>query len=177
MKNANFKQTYKVGQAGSFINQLMSNNASAPVVGEWATICFYSDRDVCKVVEVSNGGARAVVELYNTTATEEGKAIGMGHQDWKHEATGGYETYVYRRGAWYREYTEVVYTKEFIAKAEAEGNEWALYRSLTKDQYEAVYGEAFMPANVVEGITKAKKAYSKVRVMFGVCNYHYDWTF
>lgn len=177
MKTQNFKQTYKVGQAGSFINQLMSNNASAPVVGDWATICFYSDRDVCKVVEVTNGGARAVVELYSTTATEEGRKIGMGHQDWQHEPTGAYETYVYRRGAWYSEGYEVVFTKEFIAKAEAEGNEWALYRSLTEDQYKAIYGDDCRPQNVLEGITKLKKTYSKVRVMFGVCNYHYDWTF
>jgi len=34
-----------------------------------------------------------------------------------------------------------------------------------------------VPMVVVDGITKAKKTYSKINIMFGVCNYHYDWEF
>src|SRR5690606_29571793 len=39
-----FQQKAKIGQAGSFVNQLMANNSSIPEVGKGATVLMYTDR-------------------------------------------------------------------------------------------------------------------------------------
>ena len=44
MENLILKQKRKVGVAGGFINQMMGNNSTTPIVGEGATILHYSDR-------------------------------------------------------------------------------------------------------------------------------------
>jgi uncharacterized protein YhfF len=163
--------------SGSFFNWLMSNNESIPVVGDYATICFWSDRDVCIVREVSADFKRVVIEHCSTVAHESAKEIGMGHQNWVHTPNGFFQTLVYRNGGWKVEGCDVVFTKEFIAKAESEGNDWSLWKSLTEQQYTEIYGDRSRPQNVVEGITRMKKTFSKINILFGVCNYHYDWTF
>jgi hypothetical protein len=48
-----FQQRAKVGVAGSFHNQLMSNNATLPEVGKGATELHYTDRTCYEVIEVS----------------------------------------------------------------------------------------------------------------------------
>jgi len=46
------KQNRKIGVAGGFINQMMGNNSSIPVVGKGCTILHYSDRSAYEVIEV-----------------------------------------------------------------------------------------------------------------------------
>jgi hypothetical protein len=82
----------------------------------------------------------------------------------------------YRNGGWKEVYHEVVFTDEWIEQANANGI-FALFKSLTEEQQEAVYGGDIRPKNVVEGITRKKKGYSKINILFGACDYHYDWTF
>lgn len=171
------KQKKALRTSGSFFNWLMSNNESVPKVGEWATICHWSDRDVCKVVEVSDDLKRVKIEHYSTVAHESAREIGIGHQNWVHTPNGNFQTLVYRNGGWRIEGSQVVFTKEFIAKAESEGNEWMLSKSLTEDQKSEIYGDGYHPKKVVEGITRIKKTYSKINILFGECNYHYDWSF
>ena len=170
------KQTKSLKTSGSLFNWLMSNNQSVPVVGEWATICHYSDRDVAKVVEVSKDGKTVVIEDHSTIASEMGRKIGMGHQHWEHTPTGHLRTLRYRNGGWKEVYNEVVFTDEWIEKANADGI-FALSRSLNQEQHDAVYGDDCRPSGVVEGITRKKKGYSKINILFGACDYHYDWTF
>jgi hypothetical protein len=169
-------QTKSLKTSGSFFNWLMSNNSSVPVVGEWATICHYSDRDVAKVVDVSKDGKTVIIEDYSTIASEMGRKIGMGHQHWEHTPTGHLRTLRYRNGGWKEVYHEVVFTDEWIEQANSNGI-FALFKSLTEEQQEAVYGGDIRPKNVVEGITRKKKGYSKINILFGACDYHYDWTF
>ena len=92
------KQTRNIKTTGSFFNYLMSNNESLPKVGEWTTICHWSDRDVAKVVEVTDGGKRCKIEDYGTIAALPNSQ--MGHQDWHHYPTGNIRQLVYRNGAW-----------------------------------------------------------------------------
>ena len=47
------KQSAKIGIAGSFINQMMSNNSTLPEVGKEATVMHYTDRSCYEVIEVS----------------------------------------------------------------------------------------------------------------------------
>jgi hypothetical protein len=176
-KMKTLKQTKSLKTSGSFFNWLMSNNESIPVVGDYATICHWSDRDVAIIREVSADFKRVVIEHCSTIATEEARQIGMGHQSWQHTPSGHFQTLVYRNGGWKVEGCDVVFTKEFIAKAESENNHWSLWRSLTEEQYQEIYGESSRPQNVVEGITRKKMTFSKINIIFGVCNYHYDWSF
>jgi hypothetical protein len=155
----------------------MSNNESVPVVGEWATICHWSDRDVAIIREVTNDGKRVVIEHCSTVADEKAREIGIGHQLWNHTPNGHLQTLVYRNNSWRVESNTIVFTKEFILKAELENNHWSLWKSLTEDQYKEIYGDKCRPQNIIEGITKFKKEYSKINILFGECNYHYDWSF
>ena len=172
-----FKQSKKVGVAGSFINQMMGNNSSLPVVGQWATILHYTDRSVCKVVEVSKDGKTCKVESYEASADksmlQEGQNLPMGHQCWKFEPTGGISTIVWFRGKWRTVSNSIVFTDEFIEKCPT----FSPWRSLTEDQKNEIYQGQVWPQKVVEGITRAKKEYSPVSILFNTCDYYYDWSF
>ena len=171
------EQKKSLRSSGSFFNWLMSNNKSIPVVGEWATICHWSDRDVAIVREVSSDFKRVVIEDCSTIASEMGREIGMGHQCWEHTPNGNFQTLVYRNNSWKIEGHEIVFTKEFIEKAESEGNHWSLWKSLTPEQYNEIYQDDIRPQKEYEGITRKRKIYAKINILFGVCDYHYDWTF
>jgi hypothetical protein len=81
MTNSNFKQRAKVGVAGSFFNQLMSNNQSIPEVGKGATEMHYTDRTCYEVVEVSED-LKTVRLQYLDAKWDKTKEGGMGHQNW-----------------------------------------------------------------------------------------------
>lgn len=170
MKNQGLKQTRKM--QGSFFNSLMGNNSSIPKVGEWATICMYSDREVAKVHAVSKDSKRVTLELCDTShdKTKEG---GMGHQNWVHKPTGNYYDIVYRNNAWRRVVVSYVFTDDFIKNC----GERFPSRALTDEQREEIYGGEHYPQKVMEGITREKKSYPKLSILFGACDYHYDWTF
>jgi hypothetical protein len=80
---------------------------------------------------------------------------------------------------------QVVFTKEFEKEANENGADdfYGIYINkthpeLAKEIYRNVWGEQdCYPQNVVEGITRKKKCYNKINIVFGVRNYHYDWSF
>lgn len=105
------QQKHKVGEAGSFINQMMSNNSSLPVVGKGATEMLYSDRRCYEVIEVSEDGKTVKLEVLDAVyAGKKGEAQ-IGHQDWKFEPTGRYFNIVWRNGAWRTIHTEYHFTE------------------------------------------------------------------
>lgn len=163
-----------VGRAGSFQNQIMSNNDTVPVVGEYCTFLSYSDRSVGIVREWDEKTLTARVETCNTVADGFNKQ--HGHQDWKHEPSGHFKTLVFKNGNWVQPYIEVEFTKEFRNSIPSP----FIGLWLTKNNPEllqSVYSGQLMPQNVIEGVTRAAKRSSKVNVIFGVCDYHYDWSF
>lgn len=172
----------KMKLSGSFFNYLMGNNASVPVVGQGATIMSYSDRDVAEVLEVSPDGKTVIIEMLNTEADASLSPSGtlpMGQQCWKHSPSGNKGTLVWYRGAWRTVHTEIVFTEQFKQECFlAEGETYiSLHRYLTpKQKFEIYQGEIF-PQKVVPGITKAKKTYNKINILFGEKNYYYDWSF
>lgn len=169
----NLSQKSKVGVAGSFINQMMGNNSSTPKVGEWATILRYTDRSVCKVVGVTKGGKVCRVEHYSAKAANSNSPIG--HQDWEFEPTGSYSTYFYRYGAWYSVSEQITFTKEFEEKHK--DAHFSFSNALTHEQRMEIYQGDPLPQKVVEGITVKKNIYSKISIIFGKCDYYYDWSF
>lgn len=167
-----FRQKAKVGVAGSFINQMMSNNATLPKVGEGATELHYTDRTCYEVIEVSDDYKTVKLERLEAKA-DPTKQNGEGHQNWILEPTGQFITVVWRHNAWRVKSNVVKFTKEFIEKAD----KFSLSLCLTEEQRKAVYGDDVHPRNVVEGITRAAVEYHKINLLFGVKDYYYDWSF
>ena len=166
-----FKQKAKVGVAGSFFNQLMSNNSTIPVVGEGATELHYSDRSPYQVIEVSEDCRTVKIERYDAKwdATKEG---GMGHQNWILAPTGQFRTIVYRNGAWRTKCSKIVWTEEF--QKEYDSCQTREERQLLLADISDKETGDFI---VVEGKTRIKYSYPVTRIIFGKMQYHYDWEF
>lgn len=162
-----FQQTAKIGVAGSFQNQLMSNNSSVPEVGKGATIMLYSDRRAYEVVSVNHRKNIVVLEELDAEyAGEKGTAM-MGHQNWKFKPTGVTTVVQWRHNAWRQKSEKVVFTKEYSKKLTPK-----FYAS---EDYKKVFVNGEML--VVDGITEIKTEWNKVNILFGVKDYYYDWEF
>lgn len=179
MSNSAKIQKHKIGVAGSFTNQCLSNNSTTPVVGEGATRMHYTDRSCYEVLSVSEDGKTAV--LLDLTATaDKSKSLGQhGHQEWILTPTGNTTTVTWRNNAWRIVGQEIEYTKEYIQQCKEQGitciGLW-LYKN-DPELFNKIYGTHPFPKNVVEGITKSKKTYSKINIVFGIKDYYYDWSF
>lgn len=169
MKNTQFVQKAKVGVAGSFFNQLMSNNASIPEVGKGATKMHYTDRTCYEVISVSDDLKTVRLEALDAEIdlvylkSQNGRDC-TGHQNWILKPTGRFLTVVYRHGAWRTKSEVVRFTKEYIKKV---GEGVGLAGTLSQEQRQAVYAGDVRPKNVVEGITEKKFEYHKINLLFG----------
>lgn len=154
---------------GSFINWMYSTIQTIPNKGDWATICFYTDRQVAKVHDVSKDGKRVIIQHCNTTG--DGTDLPMGHQDWKHEPTDHFETIVYRNKSWRKESKSIEFDDNWYKQYERSGERFKDY-TIGLDLWDE-QGRL----KLIDGVTKLKTTYSKINIVFGVCDYHYDWTF
>lgn len=164
------KQTSKISNGGNLMNRLMGNNSTTPKEGEYATILYYSDRSVVKVVQVSLDGLQAVVARCETKA-DLSKPCPMGHQNWIHTDTEDTYTIVYRRGAWSCVSQQVVLTTEFQKKAKAN------WREANTELKAAGAFNSSGELQVVKGFTRIKTVYSPISILFNSCDYYYDWSF
>jgi hypothetical protein len=176
-----FQQRAKVGVAGSFHNQLMSNNATLPEVGKGATELHYTDRTCYEVIEVSED--KMTVKLERLEARIDPEYLkqlkggdSVGHQNWVFDPTGQFITVVWRQGAWRIKVRKIKFTKDIIETAIAVGFS-SPARILTPEQHDAVYANNVWPQNVVDGITRETFEYPKIKLLFGVKDYYYDWSF
>jgi hypothetical protein len=177
-RDAKFRQRSKLNH-GNLINRIMGNNDILPEVGKGATELLYTDRHAYEVIEVSDDYKTVKLEVLNAIA-DKTKQLGEGHQEWILEPTGQFKTVVWHRDAWRVKYSEIVFTKEFIAECEKKGNGMALYKQLTPEQYATIYGDdktnrTGRPQTVVPGITRQKWSYSKINLIFGRKEYYYCW--
>lgn len=158
---------------GSFINCLMGNNSTLPEVGKGATILLYSDRHAYEVIEVSADKMKCTLQRY--VAEREDKNGMSDCQSYKYEKlTDEKITLIWRQGAW-REVNEmIVFTKEFRAAHE---NLYSIEKILTKEQIAEIYGEHPFPQKIYPGITRLSRSYNKVRILFGVKDEHFDYSF
>jgi len=167
-----FKQKgRRIGSAGGFFNQLMSNNSSVPVVGEGATILHYSDRDAYEVLEVNEKAKTCVIQKYNAKRID---GRGMSDvQDYEYKELHGPKiTLIYRWGGWKIVRSQVRFTDEARKK-------YGDFNPKLHEAYKAAGGEydgAFINTEV-EGMTKKHKTYSKVNIIFGVKQEYYDFSF
>lgn len=173
------RQRRKILQEGSLINNIMGNNSTLPKVGEGATRLWYTDRSCYDVVEVSECGRYVKLEELAAVA-DRSKNIEMGHQNWILNKTGVFIDVEWYRGAWRIVRHEVEFTKEFKEEANRNGADdfygiylCKHYPELSKE----IYCDEPYPQKVVEGITRKKKVYDKVNLVFGTKDYYYDWDF
>lgn len=178
METTEKRQRSKVGVAGSFINQMMANNATLPKVGEGATQLHYSDRTCYEVVEVSEDGKTVKLESLNAV-WDKTKPGGMGHQNWVFENTGRFSTVIWRNNAWRTKTRSIVFTKEMIDKAAENGfySPAAYVYKTDRELHEKIYKGDTWPQTVIEGITREKFEYPAIKLLFGVKDYYYDWSF
>lgn len=172
--NPEFKQKgTRIGAAGGFFNQLMSHNSSVPVVGEGATLLFYSDRHAYEVIEVDEKKKMAVIQRYHPTRLDK---LGMSDsQDYEYkELTEEKITLFYKWGSWKQKHNVVRFTDEAREKYGDFGKE-------LHEAYKAAGGEyndhsAFI-SSVIPGITKMTTEWSSVNVIFGTKQEYYDYSF
>jgi hypothetical protein len=173
MKNLEFKQSKRVGVAGSFINQMMGNNSSVPEVGKGATRLHYTDRSCYEVKAVSDDFK--TVELEKLDAIwDQSLPGGQGHQNWILIPTGHFCVVVWRNNCWKTKVEEVRFTKSFV---EQHKDAISYAKLLTEEQRKLVYNGGAHPCGIVEGITEVKTVYHKIELLFGVKDYYYDWSF
>lgn len=164
----------------SLVNFFYGNNNSVPVVGEYATQMHYTDRTVYLIHSISADGKTVVLEYCDTKANPLAIEIVTGHQSWVHKPTGQYITLKYRSGKWRKETSCIEFTSDYIAKADAQQvfNMGAYLRKHEPRMYDVIYKDnASWPVTVITGVTKLVKSYTPFSVIFGVCDYHYDWSF
>jgi hypothetical protein len=173
------KQKMGYNETGSFFNHMMGNNSSIPKVGQGATRLYYTDREPYQVVDVSVCGKYAKLEEYEGVwdNTKEG---GMGHQNWIYKPTGRFIDIVWYRGSWKIMGKEVVFTKEFMEEADKNGADkfYGIYlRNKYPEKADEIYQGEPYPQKVVEGITREKKVYNKINILFGKMEKYYHWEF
>lgn len=155
---------------GSFTNYLMGNNSSTPEVGKGATLLSYSDRHPAEVLEVSADGKRCVIREMDHKAKP--NSGGMGHQEWDilPNPNGYKRTLIYRNGAWRDVIETIVFEPEFERQFNHMTDLWIRCKEL--DLYDDDNN-----LKLVKGFTKVTRRYSKVNILFGRAEYHYDWEF
>lgn len=183
MSNQAKVQTRKVGVAGGFINQMMGNNSTTPVVGEGATILMYSDRSAYEVIEVSKDGNSCVIRKMDT------KNIGTSYGD---------ERYTYKSNPnnhtmdleWSNKkqcWGEVSYTTEIIKSLQKKyyqenGFGWLeilladngfVYDDLRTSEYD-FHGKQL---KFVKGLTKQYKNFEPKSIIFGIMEQYRDPSF
>lgn len=172
-----FNQKAKVGVAGSFINQMMSNNDTIPKVGKGATKLHYTDRTCFEVIEVSADCKTARLE-YLKAELDQSLGGGHGHQNWVLKPTGSFITVTWRQGAWRVVCKEVVFTDEFVKDCETKGIKFiGRWMRDNPELADKIYDGDVRPKNVVDGYTKEKTTYNKINIIFGIKDYYYDWSF
>jgi hypothetical protein len=83
---------------------------------------------------------------------------------------------VYRQGAWRIKGREIVFTQEMLDKADAAGK-FRIVQLLTEEQRLEIFQGEVGPQKVVDGITREKHTFTKVNILFGVKDEHYDFSF
>ena len=179
------RQTRKIGVAGGFINQMMGNNDTLPVVGEGATILMYSDREAHEVIEVSDDGMQCVIRKMDA------KNIGTSYGDERYTYKSNPENYTTtlewsnKKQCW----GSVGYSVEIIkalANKYYKKYGWGSTEILLKDcgieSYQHLYEDPnadnyYNQMMIIDGVTKKYKNFTKVSIIFGTMQQYRDPSF
>ena len=178
--NPSFKQSRKVGTAGSFQNQMAGNNSSYPIVGEGATELMYSDRYPYEVISASDDKTKCTIRSMNAIYC----GSGYGDEKYTYESNpDGHTTNLewnQKKGQWGRVGTKVEIVKSLKKKLVKQYGwaEWAehLPNNIT-------FGELFndqenigvdTQMNLIDGVTKEYKTFRPISIIFGYADKYRD---
>lgn len=177
--DAKKRQRRKVGVAGGFINQMMGNNISVPVVGEGATILSYSDRSAYEVISVDEDSSSCVIRSMNC------KFVGSGYGDeqytYSSDLDGGTMTITWseKKQCWGQTGTTIEIIKALQKKMyDKHGFGWSDH--LGVPYLDLVDGEPMgvhTRLKLVKGVTKEYKNFWPVSIIFGVMQQYRDPSF
>jgi len=175
MKNdLQFKQKgTRIGAAGGFFNQLMSHNSTVPVVGEGASMLFYSDRHAYEVIEVDEKKKMVVIQRYAPARLDK---LGMSDsQDYEYkDLTEEKITLFYKWGSWKVKHNVVRFTDEAF---ENYGNTSRTLHEAYKNAGGEYDDRRCFISSVIPGFTKMTTEWNSVNVIFGVKQEYYDYSF
>lgn len=177
-------QTRPLAASGSFINNLLGNNATEPKVGMLCTVCLYTDRHVYEVTEVAEDGLSCTIRRMSTSRVNSNGCQMTEQQNYQYTSNpeGATMKLVWCQllgadtGGWKQQYTTVEFTAA-VKRAAKERGLFSWSAALTQEEQRAVYGDSPMPINVVKGITSERKRYDNISVIFGHADEHFDWSF
>jgi len=165
METQEIKTRIKMKETGSFFNLMMGNNSTLPIVGEGATILHWTDRSAYEVIEVSKDYKDVVIQRYAPKRLDDYGMSDCQSYEYK-ELTSEVRKLRFRNGGW----------KEEMIRYELLDS--INFDDLNEEQRDSLTAEHYtMGWNFVEGLTKAKKTYHKVNIIFGVRREYYDYSF
>ena len=175
-----FKQTRIVGLAGGFINQMMGNNSSRPIVGEGATILMYSDRYAYQVTWVSDCGTRC--RINRAIMKSVGKNYGDERYEYQGHSEGEGEEIVWKeKKGWCRVSNDIKYEPKFERALDERHGKYWFGSSADKYAKEMGIDNLFNPEtcklNLIEGLTKRITRYHSISIIFGFADEYNDPTF
>ncbi len=154
-------------QTNSFVNWMMSGNNTPPKVGAGATELLWTDRHAYQVTYVSGDGKRVFIQRCRSKRIDN---YGIGDvqiydyselYDFKQEI-------VFKWGGWKRVHQEYDWVSDMA---------YELVMKLKPQDRKMYFREDGPGLNYVEGMTKLRKRYSPIRIVFGVQEEYYDFTF
>ena len=167
------KQTRKIGVSGGFINQMMGNNKTEPVVGEGATILHYSDRSAYEVIEVSEDGNSCVIRKMDTTF------VGSGYGDERYTYQSNPENHTQtlewnaKKSKWCSVYHHTQIIKSLAKKYDVKYG-WGWMDILLSEhglEYQDIidsdYDGAYTKFKIIDGLTKQYKVLDPISIIFG----------
>ena len=184
MENTILKQERKVGVAGGFINQMMGNNSTNPIVGEGATILHYSDRSAYEVIEVSNEGMSCTIRKMDCNF------IGSSYGDERYTYKSNKENekmnleWNSKKGSWGVVYYSIEIIKSLVKKYNKEhgwggtdvllaskGLQWDdLFDKVHEDNY-------YNSMKIIKGLTKEYRNFNPTSIIFGLMEEYRDPSF
>lgn len=178
-KKTEKRQSRKIGIAGGFINQMMGNNISEPIVGEGATILMYSDRHAYEVIEVSEDLTECVIREMDH------KFIGSGYGDERYTYSSNPKNSTLRlrwnpkKCTWQKIFKEVHFIKSMAAKMQKQYG-WGWVDVLCEEKgidKKDLYNKDHHYLLLIEGISKEYIAKYDVSVIFGIMEEYRDPSF
>lgn len=177
------RQSKKIGVAGGFINQMMGNNYTTPIVGQGATELMYSDRKPYEVISVTKDGLECVIREMDT------KWISGSYGDEKYiynsNPKNETKTLVWKenKNSWYSVRYQIEIIKSLSKKLEKQFG-WGnvihnLPNGLTvkdiRNENDWINGDSNL--KLIDGVTKEYKYFDKFSVIFGISEKYTDPSF
>lgn len=172
------KQSRKIGVAGGFINQMMGNNQSIPVVGEGATILHYSDRSAYEVIQVSQNGDSCVIRSMDTTWC----GSGYGDEQYTYQSNPKNGIKNIEWNAKKQQWQSFGYSVQLIKSLREKllkQHGWNFWDNLPNGlKFEDLYiDDEFDAMKLIDGVTKLYKNTSPVSIIFGMMDEYRDPSF